>query len=553
MPILIHRSPPREGQRVPFERSLILGRGPMCDIVLPEPSVSRRHAQVSLADGRCFLADLGSGNGTFLNGKQIAAPMPLADGDELRVGAALFEYRTGSTQVAERSRTHTITIRESVARASAPVPRVIPLSELSVVGLSTDEVVRLRRRLEFFRQAGGILARTLDEGELFSALLEKAMEALPQAGRAFIMRRDAESGALTPVGARTRDGAVDEIPASRTLIEAVVLRREPLVSVDAGAEAAFESARSVRHLNLRAVACLPLLVEDRLVGVLQVDNAEERRGFTADDLDLLSGIAGPIALALEHSRLHQELVAREILENDLALARRIQLSFLPAAPPEIAGYGLAVEYSPALQVGGDLYDLFALGGGKYGIAIGDVSGKGVSGALLMARLTSALRTAAARFAHPTAVLEELNDLVLAENRDGMFVTASFAVLDPATGRLEIANAGHLRPIVRHRDGRVGELKLPAGSALGVASPLEASAVSWTISPGDLVLLATDGLSEAANPRSERFGSGRIIATLRALRDEDPRAAIDALLVTARAFVGARGFDDDLTAIALTRG
>jgi phosphoserine phosphatase RsbU/P len=311
-------------------------------------------------------------------------------------------------------------------------------------------------------------------------------------------------------------------------------------------------ANSVRHLNLRAVACLPLLVEDRLVGVLQVDNTEERRGFSADDLDLLSGIAGPIALAMEHARLHEKLVQRDIFEHDLALARRLQRSFLPQSPPEVPGYALAVEYSPAAEVGGDLYDFFPLASGRIGLAIGDVSGKGVSGALLMARLTSVLRAAAARSEHPASVLEELNELVFAENDEGMFVTASFAVLDPATGCLEIANAGHLLPIVRHRDGRVGELKLPSGSALGVSRPLVAPAASWTMSPGDLVLFATDGLTEAANPRLQRFGNTRIIETMRRLANEDPAQAINGLLGAARTFVADHGFDDDLTLLCLTR-
>ncbi len=551
MPILIHQSAPRKGQRFTFTRSVILGRGQQCDVVLPEASVSRRHAQISVSDERCFLADLGSGNGTFLNGEALAKPAPLVSGDEVRIGTAVFEFRDGDSPKLDGTRSHTMSIREAV-RGSGPLPVVIPLAELHKIGPPADEIERLRRKLDFFRQAGVVLTQTLNERELFDALLEKAMAVLPQAGRAFILRRDPESGELHSIGARTRSGAVEEIPASRTLIDAVIRRREPLVSVDVGAEAGFEVAISVRHLNLRAVACLPLLVEDRLVGVLQVDNTEERRGFTADDLDLLSGVAGPIALAMEHSRLHEKLVARDIFEHDLALARRLQRSFLPQTPPEVPGYGLAVEYSPAAEVGGDFYDFFPLASGRIGLAIGDVSGKGVSGALLMARLTSVLRAAAARDEHPSSVLEELNQLVFAENDEGMFVTASFAVLDPETGCLEIANAGHLLPIVRHRDGRVGELKLPSASALGVSRPLLAPAASWTMSPGDLMLFATDGLTEAANHGLQRFGNARIIETMRRLSSDDPGQAMNALLVAARAFVGDHGFDDDLTILCLTR-
>jgi sigma-B regulation protein RsbU (phosphoserine phosphatase) len=551
MPILVHQSAPRQGQRFNFSRSVILGRGQQCDVVLPEASVSRRHAQISVADERCFLIDLGSGNGTFLNGEPVVEPTALLNGDEVRVGSAVLVFHDSDSSRLDGTRSHVIKMRDG-PRLSGPIPVVIPLAELHRSGPQVDELERLRRKLDFFRQAGVVLTQTLNERELFDALLEKAMAVLPQAGRAFILRREPESGELTSIGARTRSGSVEEIPASRTLIDAVVRRREPLVSVDVGAEAGFEVAKSVRHLNLRAVACLPLLVEERLVGVLQVDNTEERSGFTADDLDLLSGIAGPIALAIEHARLHQKLVERDILEHDLALARRLQRSFLPSAPPEVPGYGLAVEYSPAAEVGGDLYDFFPLASGRIGLAIGDVSGKGVSGALMMARLTSVLRAAAARNEHPAAVLEELNDLVFAENDEGMFVTASFAVLDPASGSLEIANAGHLLPIVRHRDGRVGELKLQSGNALGVRRPLLAPAASWRMSVGDLLLFATDGLTEAANEGLQRFGNARIIENVRRLPSEDPNQAIQSLLVAARAFVGDHGFDDDLTLLCLAR-
>ena len=214
MPILIHLSAPRQGQRFVFSRSVILGRGQQCDVVLPEASVSRRHAQISVADERCFLVDLGSGNGTFLNGEHLAEPTPLVSGDEVRVGTAVLEFRLADSPRLDGTRSRTITIRDA-ARDSGPLPLVIPLANLQLTGPPADELERMRRKLEFFRQAGVVLTRTLNERELFDALLEKAMAVLPQAGRAFILRRDPESGELASIGARTRSGAVEEIPASR--------------------------------------------------------------------------------------------------------------------------------------------------------------------------------------------------------------------------------------------------------------------------------------------------------------------------------------------------
>jgi serine phosphatase RsbU (regulator of sigma subunit)/pSer/pThr/pTyr-binding forkhead associated (FHA) protein len=555
MPLLVHRTGSDRGQRFYFERTVLLGRGPLADLEVKDPAVSRRHAQISLSDGRCFVADLGSGNGTFVNGQRIGSPVALAEGDEVRLGGTVFEFRGQGERGRDREKTSNsrVSIREAELHPGSR-SLVMPLAGLRTHGGTrlAEEVVRLKRRLDFFAEAGRVLARTLDGAALLDQLLAKAMEVLPQADRAFVVRYEAESGEFKPLAARTRGGGSTDIPASRTLLEEVVKKKEALVSIDAAAEEEFQTARSIHLLNLRAVACVPLLVEDRITGVLQVDNGQQQRGFGEADLDLLAGIAGPIALALEHARLHRELVERELLEHDLALARRIQQSFLPSKPPQVPGWRVAVEYSPASQVGGDLYDLVPMPDGRLGVAIGDVSGKGVSGALLMARLTSGLRAAAARNAHPATVLEELNDLVHGEGADGMFVTLAWGVLDPASGRMEIANAGHLKPIVRHRDGRSGELQLPAGTALGIRRPLQAPTVAWTVAPGDLVLFPTDGLTEAATPAGERFESTGILTALAGVSGSDPRAALDAVLKSARAFVSTRGFDDDLTVVCLGR-
>jgi serine phosphatase RsbU (regulator of sigma subunit) len=245
------------------------------------------------------------------------------------------------------------------------------------------------------------------------------------------------------------------------------------------------------------------------------------------------------------------MVDRELLEHDLALARRIQQSFLPAKPPEPPGWHVAVEYSPAQAVGGDLYDFIALPDGRLGVALGDVSGKGVSGALFMARLTSALRTAAARSAYPSDVLEELNELLAAEAAEGMFVTLAYGTLDFATGRFEMASAGHLPPLLRHADGRCGEVRIKSSSPLGVVRPLSAPTFGWELAKGTVVVLMSDGLTEAMTPAGEQLETKRVLDALKSAAGP-PATVLEAILHAARDHVGTRGFDDDLTVLCFGR-
>jgi sigma-B regulation protein RsbU (phosphoserine phosphatase) len=556
MPLLVFRNGVRKGERYWFERGVVLGRGPLADLELKDPAVSRRHALVSWAEERCFVSDLQSGNGTYVNGERVRDPVQLGEGDEVRVGSTCLEFRKSVERGRDLSLVSRILLHDAqpvLSRSTLSKSVVIPMSGKRTTTGRTSlaaELKSLQQRFEFVTEVGRTMAKTLDEAAILGEVLRLVLDILPQADRAFVVLYDEEKSKFVPCVARTRSGAATEIPASRTLLEEVVRKRHALLSTDIGQEGGFAAAVSVRALDLRSVACVPLIAEDRVHGVLQVDNSERTKRFTEADLAVLVGIAGPIAVALVNARLHRELVDRELLEHDLALARRIQQRFLPKSLPDLAGYRFAVEYSPALAVGGDLYDLVPLPDGRLALAVGDVSGKGVSGALMMARLTSELRAAAVRRAGAAAVLEDLNEVVHSEATEGMFVTLLYGILDPSTGRIELANAGHLRPALRHPDGRCGELSIVPGAALGFKRPLRAAAYAVQLGPGDHLALFTDGLTEAADARGERYGSARVVEAAR--HEAAPEAALAAILRAVRDFIGERPLDDDLTLICLGR-
>ena len=205
MPILVHKTGPQRGQRFFFERNVLLGRGPLADLEVQDPAVSRRHALITLKEGKCFLSDLESGNGTYLNGQRLAAPEKLADGDEVRVGSSRFEFLSGVQAKKDETSASRVSIRE-VDLHSGSKSRVLPMAGLRTQAGKqfAQEVAQLKRRLDFFHLVGRTLARNLDETSMMAELLEKAMDVVPQADRAFVVLYDESSKEFKPCAARTR-------------------------------------------------------------------------------------------------------------------------------------------------------------------------------------------------------------------------------------------------------------------------------------------------------------------------------------------------------------
>ncbi len=556
MPVLVIQTGSRRGERFVFERAALIGRGPLADLRLEDASVSRRHALLSAERGRCFISDLQSGNGTFVNGNRIEQPTELRDRDRVGVGRLELEFllqEGGPVATGTRFARVTISGKQEAWNSSVSRSVVIPAASLLGTPRAADGskvVESLRQRLGFLVNVGREIALTVDVAERLGKILEHLLEILPQADRAFVVRFDPEGGEFVPLAGRSRQGSEDQIPASRTLLEEVVRTRKAFLSSSVQEEGAFADARSVHVLGLFSVACVPLEVEGRLVGVLQVDNSQRNRPFGSQDLELLVAAAAPIALAVVNAELQRELVEREVLEHDLALARKIQHQFVPSQLPKPLGYSVAIEYSPALAVGGDLYDFFEVAGARWLFAVGDVSGKGVSGALMMARVLSELRTAAVRMVSLAALFEELNSFVERNAAEGMFVTLLMGLLEPKTGQIEIGSAGHLKPVLRRVDGRCGELAIAPARALGVSQPLGVRTFSLELRPGDLMVSFSDGLIEAANSSGARFGTTRVVDALKSARD--PEDGLARLLLDARRFLAGAPFDDDLTVLALGR-
>jgi serine phosphatase RsbU (regulator of sigma subunit) len=302
---------------------------------------------------------------------------------------------------------------------------------------------------------------------------------------------------------------------------------------------------------------VPLVSQARLVGLLGLGPRRSERDYASDDRKLLEDLAKRAAPTLRVAQLVRQLVrqqaaelqARERIEQELQVAQLIQRQFLPRGLPELSGWYVATYYQPAKAVGGDFYDFIELPDGLIGLVCGDVTGKGVPAALVMATTHSILRGDAPQFVSPGKVLERANNLLLQDIPPQMFVTCLYGVLDPATGRLRYANAGHNPPYVHTRDGVV-ELRA-TGMPLGAMPDMTYEEKETTLGPGDTVLLHSDGLVEAHDPERKMFGFPRLAELMNGCSGGPE--LIQLLLGELDGFTGPDWEqEDDITLVALQR-
>ncbi len=309
----------------------------------------------------------------------------------------------------------------------------------------------------------------------------------------------------------------------------------------------------VANEGFRTHAVMPLVATGRSVGALVVDKRQPRM-LDEHEVRLLRLMANQAALAIEKARQQQQEIERQILAKELELAQEIQLSLLPRALPEVAGWEFAAYYQPARQVGGDFYDLFEVPGEmqRLGMVIADVSGKSVPAALFMALSRTMIRTAALDGRRPSVSLVRANTQILRENRSGQFVTVCYAVLDIQSGRLVFANAGHNPPLwVKGASGQVQELVAP-GIVLGVLDGIDLDEGEIDMAPGDLLVFYTDGVTESMDSSREPFREERLQKLVGDLAQASASQVIEAVVEAVEAHSGDEAPFDDLTLLVVKR-
>jgi serine phosphatase RsbU (regulator of sigma subunit) len=418
--------------------------------------------------------------------------------------------------------------------------------------------VKLKAILEITRN----ISSTFVLDTLAPRILDSLMEIFPQAERSVLalVRPDDPKRTIRQnyhkarQARRTafRPGAQPDEPRisiSRSILNQVIGLKKAVLSQDASADKNLPTSASIADLKICSIMCAPLLTPDgAALGILQLDTSD-RRQFNQEDLDLLLAVASQAAIAIQNANLHASLLQRERLDRDLRLAEQVQKRFLPQACPIVPNYEFFAHYHAAYEVGGDYYDFVPLPGGRIAIALGDVAGKGVSAALMMAKFSGDTRYAILTEGSPAAAAHKLNELLCLAGIDDRFITLCLAILDPATHELSLCLAGHPPLLIRRADGSVEQIGHDsAGMPLGIFPDNEYKQLSVGLSPGDVVVLYSDGVTDARSPADELFDSNANHRLNRTIADArgTPEMVGKTILQNIREFVASHAQADDIT-------
>ncbi|HEX4412402.1 MAG TPA: SpoIIE family protein phosphatase [Lacipirellulaceae bacterium] len=493
----------------------VIGRSADCEVPLDVPAVSRRHAVILRDSGRYFIEDLQSRNGTFLNDNRLTERAPLGEGDRLIICDQEFRFYTAQTpallnplrNLEESSITDIVDDRSSSGRGSVMATLDVSGGSASW-GLSAKPEVKLAALMEITNG----LAHAVSVEDILPKLLESLFKIFTQADRGFVVMKPKADGPPVVVADKSRrPGSEERMRISRTIVEEAMKNKKAILSADAASDERFGMAQSIADFSIRSMICAPMIgLDGQPLGVIQIDTLNQRARFTDQDLEVLATVASQAAVSIDNAKMHEQVAAQRAMQRDLELARRMQRSLLPSAPPQVPGYFFFDYYQAARQVGGDYYDYVQLPGGRYAVIVGDVAGKGVPAALLMARLSADVRFSLASEPDPAKAIQRINDGFAKQDWQDRFVTMLAAVLNPAASELTIVNAGHMAPLLRRQDGHVTEIgEDAAGLPLGVVEGFEYESFTHKVEPGDVLTIFTDGFSEAMNNERELYGIERL--------------------------------------------
>ena len=529
-------------ERFPLSKPRItIGRARSSDVFLPDQWLSRHHAAIEQKLGSYYLLDLGSKNGTLLNGERVSGDRRLRDGDIITLGEHVLAF----------------SLEDEIEERPPEGTRVFSAKELSDIktkpSIDPEELARQNRILGVLSEAAKQLIVHRPLGELFEKVLDLLFEAVP-AERGAIMLLEGEPPEPTIKASRSRQGG-PIASLSRSIVRRVLEKKEALLISSVMDDASFSTQDSVLVQGIRSAMSAPLWYtatgseEDAVIGLVYVDSLMASHSFNEEDVRILTALANVAAAKIENSRLLEESLEKRVLEEEMQVAAEIQRGLLPDSAPPVPGYGVVGSNRPCRTVGGDYYD-FGLDHGRLNFALGDVSGKGTGAALLMTVLRASVRGHWAD-GEPAEAVGRINRTVCQNVTPGKYITFFMGRLEPESGRVSYVNAGHNPPIVVRADGALDSLTT-GGVVLGLFEEGAYEQSTTRLGRGDVLVVFSDGVTETWNRDDEEFGDARLAELVRRGRALDAATLQAEILRELDRFAQGTKATDDRTLIVIKR-
>jgi serine phosphatase RsbU (regulator of sigma subunit) len=557
-----------EPYRFALEKDVItIGRSKKNDLVLADQWLSRIHAEIRRENTRHFIRDLDSRNGTYVNGMRLSQRVPLQNGDVVTLGDQQLRF--------DHDASGSVVLTETPAGLDVQGTLVISTEELVQATRAKEDtwdnlagnrggrpaahsivddsarILKQNQILSALSEASMALISNRPVNELLDFILELAFKVI-RAERGVLMLTTEDSG-LSVEAVRSADGrnTTEEIAFSRSIADKVVKEKVSILTKNALADPRFDRQQSIISLGIRSAMCVPLWHDDAVTGLIYVDSLSRENSFNQDDLTLLSSLANVAAVKLENAKLLDEMIEKKRMERELELAREIQQNLLPSQAPRYPGWDMVGTNTPCYTIGGDYYDFIERPKGL-AVALGDVSGKGASAALMMMVLRATVHFACQREAEVLTILSQTNGVMYHNSPTQFFVTFFLGDLETGTGKMRYVNAGHIPPILYRAKSRSMERLAAGGTVLGLfaETPFEAGEVEF--GSGDILLVFTDGLSEAWGPEELEFGEDRMAALIRDNASLPARELELRIQTEVEAFTGGARATDDRTLIVVKR-
>ncbi len=531
---------------------LTLGRSSRNDIVISDILASRFHAEIIRKSDAFYARDLGSKNGTLLNGKLLKNEIELKNGDEIKIGKWSILFHVGIPQeplvhvdVSEPAIRENYAIDFHTTTVDAP---------LFISELKSDKSGRMLsgRIASAVYEFGLKLVSLRDLDEVLNEVVSRLIE-LTDAERGLIYFLDEKTGSLHQKAAVAKENVEKDLKSlSKTITNLVLKEKKSVMAYDALLDERLKKGESIIGQQIRSIMCAPIWSEEKILGMVYIDSQTKPNLFSEDDIQLMTVFTNMIAIKIENLTLFEEALQKRAMDKELASAIEIQKNLLPSSVPDIEGYDIGALNLACKGVGGDYYDFLSDREEGLGIVIADVAGKGLSAALLMSNVQATLRAISSYWEECISLLpKKLNKAVSSNIVINRFISFFIACLEPESGRIKYCNAGHNPPIVVKTTGKEILLK-NGGPVLGVLSDAEYETGEERIDRGDIFVLYSDGVIEAENEKEEEYGEGKLIEAVRKYAALSSREIIESIEEEIDRFTAGAPHRDDLTLIIIKR-